>query len=344
MSSRPSKDAGLEHRLPWLGRARFRRPQPATPQRFVADTREEQLWRRCLPGVFAPGKRVSWPVRLLNHIVVVPLAHITLFNLEYQVYLNQILHTSAGAWLGHAVLIPLNVSLLFYALAFHTGAGVGFDPLALNASMALLAVLAAWYLGMAIKLRSLPWAAITLPAVALLWMAGNGCAGLVCGLEDGAPWYLRPLPLIAAVSVLQAYSHLFEDHVPPRANFVERWLPVREFIWGDPEQVPLARRLLRLAWLPVGGLWGTLDEWWASAKLMPIYILDVMWAAGYRPAQREHFRSLALDALASGDPALDWVGVGGGASVAALGEFCADDACDAGWTYTGPSSLVTPAR
>jgi hypothetical protein len=252
---------------------------------------------------------------VINHVCVTPLAHVTCLNLEYQIYLNQVLHTSGGAWLTHVVCIPLNVGLLFYALAVHTG-GPFF-----NGGLVLLALLSAAYTAMALKLRSGLWAGVSLVVLAGLWVLANSCASLaspVVGAE--LAWYLRPITLIVAVSGVQAYSHLFEPHVPPRANFSSRWLPVREFIWGDPAKVSLRARLLRLAWTPIGGVWGILDEWCASAKLLPFYLLEVLWVLGYRRAQRDYFRGFSLEALASGDPALDWVGVGGGASVAALGE------------------------
>jgi hypothetical protein len=289
---------------------------------LVAQTREEQFWRRWCPRVFAPGVRPGLVTRAINHVSVTPMAHVTFLNLEYQIYLNQVLHTSSGAWLSHVVCIPLNVALLFYALAIHTGStGLPF----VNAGLVLLALLAAWYTAMAVKLRSGLWAGASLGVLAGLWTLGNACASWVLGGGAQLAWYLQPITLIAVVSGLQAYSHLFEEHVPPRANFQTRWLPVREFIWGDPAELSLRRRLQRLAWTPIGGLWGLLDEWWASAKLLPLYLLELLWAFGYRRAQRDDYRSPSLEALASGDPALDWVGVGGGASVAALGEANADD-------------------
>lgn len=300
---------------PWLGRRQFAPLAHADPARFVPPTTEEQLWRRTFPRVFAPGRRPGPLTRALEHVVVVPLAHVTLLNLEYQIYLNHLLHTSGGTWLAHLICIPVNVALLFYALSMHTAHGAAL----------LFVLLASWYLAMAVKLRSGVWAAVVLAALAGLWALGSASASWVAGLDGGVPWYLRPLALIAAVSTLQAYSHLFEEHVPPRANFERRWLPVREFIWGDPRELSLSRRLLRLAWTPLGGLWGALDEWWASAKLLPIYLLELLWMMGYHGEQRDAHRRLALAALASGDPALDWVGVGGGDSVAVLGEPSADD-------------------
>lgn len=243
---------------------------------------------------------------MINHVGVTPLAAITFLNLDYQIYLNQVLHTAAASWIGHLILIPINVGLLFYALVIHTS----------TAAPILLALLAVWYVAMAIRMQAKLWGLTTLALLAGLWAVAN--IGAASALAAGMPWYLEPLTLIVAVSLLQASSHLFETNVPPRANFRNRWIPAREFLWGDPRRVSLGRRLARLAWTPIGATWGAFDEWLASAKLLPLYVLELLWMCGYQPDQRARVRARSLAALASGDPALDWVGVGGGSSVAEL--------------------------
>jgi hypothetical protein len=300
-----------------LGRSNFARPTPGRPRRFVAETKEERLWRRGLPGLFAP-ERATALTKLVNHIGVTPLAHVTLLNLDYQIYLNKILHTSAGTWLGHVVLIPINVGLLFYALAIYAPfSGGGF---ALNGGLVLLVLLTTWYAAMAARLRNPLWGGVVLAVLAGLWLLANECARLATSAGAELPIYFSPILLMLAVSLLLSASHLFERNVPPRANFERGWKPVHEFVWGDSEPLPLPRRVLRLAWTPIGATWGTIDEWWASTKLLPLYVLEIMWACGYKREQRDRHRATSLLALASGDPALDWVGVGGGASVRELGE------------------------
>lgn len=289
---------------PWLGRARFAPPQPQPPRRLASDTREERLWRRVCPGLFAPGERPGALVRLVRHISVTPLAFVTLRNVDYQIYLNQILHTASATWLAHLVCIPINVALLFYALAVYVGP---------SAPLLLFAVLASWYVSMAATMRSLAWALVVLAVLAGLCGLGVTLARVAAPL---GPW-ASPAAWMLVVSTLQAYSHLFEAHVPPRANFERHWLPLREFVWGSPA-LPLAARVRKLSWTPIGGVWGTFDEWYSSAKLLPFYLLELMWMCGYRPEQRAKHRARSLASLASGDPALDWVGVGGGASVAEL--------------------------
>jgi hypothetical protein len=289
---------------PWLGRARFSPPQAQPPRRFASDTREERRWRRAWPGLFAPDEPPGLLVRLIRHISVTPLAFVTLRNVDYQIYLNQILHTASVTWLAHLVCVPINVALLFHALAVCIGP---------SASLLLFVVLASWYAAMAATMRSVAWG-----LVAVLVLAGLCTAGVVL-VRVAAPYgrWANPFAWMLVVSTLQAYAHLFEAHVPPRANFERHWLPLREFVWGSSE-LPLARRIRKLAWTPIGGVWGTFDEWYSSAKLLPFYLLELLWMCGYRPEQRAEHRARSLASLASGDPALDWIGVGGGASVAEL--------------------------
>jgi hypothetical protein len=56
---------------------------------------------------------------------------------------------------------------------------------------------------------------------------------------------------------------------------------------------------------------GTVDELVASPRLLPVLLLDWLWRAGHRPQQSAGHRGLAAGAIASGNPALDYVGTGG---------------------------------
>jgi hypothetical protein len=294
--------------------------------RFVPASAEERFWVARLPCLFRdrrPGA-LAW---LWQRITVTPLAHVTFLNVDYQVYLNQIFHTSRVAKVGHGVCIPLNVLLLFYGLAQFTWPGThpaehAPRPLLLNAGLVLLVVLALWYGALAVKLKSPLLGLVLAVWLGGLWAAGNTLYSLAFTLEPAArtwwlptPWYLAPLFWMGIVSGLQAWSHLGEPLVPPRANGTRRWLPVRSYILGDASAPHRGASLVRRAVeVFVGSVWGTVDEWWASSKLLPIVTLDWLWRLGYRPEERAVFESRAARAIASGDPALDYVGVGGDAS------------------------------
>jgi len=298
---------------------------------FVPLTGEDRFWVERAPCLFAPVGGPHWLARLWHHVTVTPRAHVTFLNATYQIYLNHIFHTTLLARVGHSICIPLNVILLFYGLAQFRLAGAppeahAFLPFEPTAGLLLAGALFAWYASVARRLAS-PLLAVICAA----WIAGSSAVGtglyhLAFTLEPAArtwwmptPWYLAPLFWMGVVSSVQAWSHITEPLVPPRANGTDRWIAVEDYVHGrsSPNE-SLLRRALRGATVFMGSVWGTIDEWWASAKLLPYFLLEGLWLAGYRRDQREAFRALARRARASGNPALDWVGVGGGRFVSDL--------------------------
>jgi hypothetical protein len=90
------------------------------------------------------------------------------------------------------------------------------------------------------------------------------------------------------------------------------WLPVREYVWGPPQsRHPVGLVLRRLGHLAAQTVFGTFDELVASPRLLPVLLLDWLWRAGHRPQQSAAYRALAADAIATGNPALDYIGTGG---------------------------------
>jgi hypothetical protein len=303
-----------------------RRRPSAHAARFVPPSAEERFWVERLPSLFGRGRpgALAW---LWQRVTVTPLAHVTFLNVDYQVYLNQIFHTTRVAKIGHGVCIPLNVMLLFYGLAQFTPAELhptahGARPFMLNAGLALLLLLAIWYVALAVRVKSPLLGLLMCGWLVCLWLTGNTLYSLAFTLEPAArhwwlptPWYLAPLFWMGIVSGLQAWSHIAEPLVPPRANGTRRWLSVRSYILGEPGAPRRGLALLgRGIMVFVGSLWGTLDEWWASSKLLPFVTLEWLWRLGYRPDERARFEAHARRALASGDAALDFVGVGADAS------------------------------
>jgi hypothetical protein len=58
-------------------------------------------------------------------------------------------------------------------------------------------------------------------------------------------------------------------------------------------------------------VWGTLNEWWAAMRLLPYNVLWLLFRAGYAKPVRDRVLGNVRRALDSGNPALDYVGVGG---------------------------------
>jgi hypothetical protein len=48
-----------------------------------------------------------------------------------------------------------------------------------------------------------------------------------------------------------------------------------------------------------------------SPRLLPVLLLELLWLLGHDPVRRAAWRSLSARAIASGNPALDYIGIGG---------------------------------
>ena len=75
---------------------------------------------------------------------------------------------------------------------------------------------------------------------------------------------------------------------------------------GRAPQDLVARKDAALA-----GVLGTVDEIVASPRLLPVLLLELLWLLGHDPVRRAAWRSLSARAIVSGNPALDYIGIGG---------------------------------
>jgi hypothetical protein len=130
-------------------------------------------------------------------------------------------------------------------------------------------------------------------------MAESSCAGP------------RPVRLLNP-----AFSSIFASHarepLPPRVTRSDRWVGVGEYLWGAPGARNHPGTVLRRSGqLAAQVAFGTVDELVASPRLLPVLLLDLLWRAGYARQRRATLTGLATRAIASGNPALDYVGTGG---------------------------------
>jgi hypothetical protein len=156
---------------------------------------------------------------------------------------------------------------------------------------------------------------VMLPVIAFLWLGANGWYVAFAssdGSYQGAGLTGNPVFWMSMTSILQALSHGFEPGLPPRMNGTGVWIPLWAFLRGDPEYPSsteaLALRVLRII---AHAFLGAFDEWIATPRLLPVYVLDVMWRMGYMPGKKEAICKLAERCIAQGNPALDYIGTGG---------------------------------
>jgi hypothetical protein len=121
----------------------------------------------------------------------------------------------------------------------------------------------------------------------------------------------QPLAWVALGSLPQAASHAMEP-LPPRVTRSHQWLPVRDYLIGTPgRRNPPATVVQRIGHVTVQTLFGTFDELIAAPRLLPVMLLDGLWRLGHDAARRDAWRARANRAIASGNPGLDFIGIGG---------------------------------
>ena len=243
-----------------------------------------------------------------------PATNVTGLNLRYQAYLNLVFHRTRLARVGHAICMPLIVAATLAALCpLRLGSWPALPGLALpvNASLPAAIGLAAWWVAWAVKERDAVWGTCGVALVAALYALAN-VAYLVRPQASGVAALLgSPVTWMLVGSLLQAGSHILEP-LPPRVTRSQYWVPVREYVFGPHRSRHGARQVVRrCGQLAAQTGFGTIDELVASPRLLPVLLLEWLWRFGHRPEQRAAYRALADAAIASGNPALDYIGTGG---------------------------------
>ena len=266
----------------------LRRVEGLDAQIWIPPSRGQLFWARHAPALFgaADGGTLA---RWWKIATVAPSTNVTVLNLPYQAYLNMIFHRTRLARLGHAVCMPVIVTGLL-ALCCPVRLGPADSPV--NGSLPAAALLAVWWLAWAVKERDPWWGTACLGLVAVLYLAANAAYGLD----------RHPLVWVLVGSLLQAASHAREP-LPPRVTRSPYWLSVGEYLRGAPFR--------RAGQLGAQLAFGTVDELVASPRLLPVLLLHALWLGGHAPDRRAVWTALAQKAIASGNPALDYIGIGG---------------------------------
>jgi hypothetical protein len=282
---------------------------------WVRPSRGQLFWLRHLPAMFGADPQAPGPLaRWWGIATVTPATNVTGLNLRYQAYLNLVFHRTRLARAGHAICMPLIVTAALAALCpVRLGSSSALPGLALpvNASLPAAIGLAAWWAVWAVKERDAVWGMCGVALAAALYALANAAyvvrpeaGGVAAPLGSPVAWMLLG-------SLMQAGSHILEP-LPPRVSRSPYWIPVREYVFGPPHARNGARLVSRrCGQLAAQTVFGTVDELVASPRLLPVLLLEWLWRAGHRPQQSVTYRALAAGAIASGNPALDYIGTGG---------------------------------
>ncbi len=255
---------------------------------FVPPSREQWFWVEKLPSLFAPTPgRESAFARWYAVFTVVPSTNVTNFSLQYQSYLNDIFHTTWVARLGHAVAMPCIVTLMLMIARVLLGEW---------AAVTVASVFALWWLVWARLERDVVWGGALLLLAASVY--GVSRALSAAGVS---PW-----PWLAVFAAIQMLSHT-PELLPPRVSRSPYWVPVPEYLMSGG----LATGLRRALQIAIQFVYGAIAETLASPRLVCVLVLELLWVLGHRPEQRAAFKEASRKALASGNPALDYIGSGG---------------------------------
>ena len=274
---------------------------------FVPPSKESLLIAKHLPWLFRNYEGKSALSRWLHahamSFIIAPMTQFSVFSFDLNTHLFLVLHTSISARISHFLMIPVNFFLMVFAAhAFSqlVGSAPG-EPavqLGVNGATIYACLTALWYGVLAISEGLHLWALISLGLVWSLWSAA------VTALAAEA-WYTQPsyaAILIFISSFGMVMGHTGEEFIPPRLNFTDGWMNLVDFATRCPFYSASA-----------GVVIGTFSEMWASIRLMPYNLLIVMFEMGYQPERWVVLQDRALRAWKSGNPALDYIGVGGGA-------------------------------
>jgi ribosome-associated toxin RatA of RatAB toxin-antitoxin module len=293
-------------------------PEPrGVPAELFAPPSHEHRWLVAhMPWLVAPADgRGRLVARFLRMVMVAPMTQMTFVSFDLQVFLYSVFHTTAAARVGHFVFQAAVTFWLLVAACALGPAPAGPTWLAANGAAGLAVVLLACYAAMARPYRLWAWWALMVPVVGALLLGANRLYSHAFDPAVYSLWQPLPLPYnpwlwMLGSAFVVAMSHAPEPKLPPRTVEGLRWLSMPEYLFGRPD-LPSPRPL---RWLRVGlfPLWGTLDELWASPRLVPYGFLLLLFRFGYRRDLWDQQRTWVERAWQSGNPALDYVGVGGG--------------------------------
>lgn len=289
---------------------------------FVEPSAEARFLLRHAAWLVSPPDRAgSAGSRFVRMAMVAPFTQMTFVSFDLQAFLFGVFHQSKVAQIGHLVfMVAVNFFLMVGLSQLELGG--------LNAAHIYTCLLLFWYTAVAATQRLPLWAGVSALLTLGLFAASQALVhalspqGLLAAALVAEPttWAATSLQLLrnpwlcAALSAFMiAVSHAPEPRLPPRAAEKLVWKSVPAFILGPPaRRHSVARRVVNGLRTAMFMVWGTLDEGWAAPRLMPYNFLMVMFKLGYAPERYRQLTERVDRAVASGNPALDYVGIGGG--------------------------------
>jgi hypothetical protein len=170
--------------------------------------------------------RPALRANLINTLFIAPRAQTNIFDLDYQLYLFELLHqVRLNRW-THYIGIAA-APMLYYSLGIQVG----------RLDLVFLAVFVGMHLGMALKNQLGQLVPIILGLHALCWLVSLVFLKNVLSLDG--PWYLNPVLHLLLWPTLQGITHALEAKIPPPWGGHKLWATTRELFTKNPPHVAL---------------------------------------------------------------------------------------------------------
>ncbi len=171
--------------------------------------------------------RPALRANLVNTLFIAPRAQTNIFDLDYQLYLFELLHQARVNRWAHYIGITLS-PVFYYALGMQVG----------HLDLLLLPVFLGMHLGMAFKNRLGRLVPLILGLHALCWVVTFLFLRNVLTLT--APWYLNPIVHLIFWPTLQAATHALEAKIPPPWGGEKLWIATLDLIHQPPQVILMA--------------------------------------------------------------------------------------------------------
>jgi len=163
---------------------------------------------------------------LINTLFIAPRAQTNIFDLDYQLYLFELLHqVPINRW-THYIGIAAS-PVLYYSLGMQWG----------RLDLVFLVLFAGMHLGMALKNRLGRLVPVILGLHGLCWVASALILKDIFTLNG--PWYFNPIFHLILWPTLQAFTHSLEAKIPPPWGGEKLWAATRDLFTKNPPHVIL---------------------------------------------------------------------------------------------------------
>ncbi|VDI82422.1 Hypothetical predicted protein [Mytilus galloprovincialis] len=245
--------------------------------------------------------------------LIAPSVQWDFFDMLYQMYIFEIFHQGVISKCVHFLTIPTNVMLSMMFLAqFNLCGEVQFGgAFSVNFALILLLVIGMSYIAMGFLHKCWQWGVVTFIVLAVLYMTGNLWYYSYC--TYGNPWYnptnwyTNPLIWSYIISFVQAYSHIYEQEIPPYISGAGHWESLHLYLWdrAKKQESNVGRNIFRIAATFLFPVLSVSVAWFSWPHLIGTEIVYIMAGIGYKADMFKEFFIIAEKAKRSGNPIIN---------------------------------------